>query len=150
MIFQHTLEQVLSGQKTQTRRLVGPGEDLIVVQEAKAVIQVHQRGHYKSIRTKWQTGSVYAVQSGRGKKAVARIRITDLRRQRLQQIGWMDAIAEGFTDPRRAAIRLDPNHPKSPVAQFRAVWEQIHRGYPNRWEDNPEVWAITFELVDES
>jgi hypothetical protein len=53
MIFQYTLDQVLDGRKTQTRRLVTAGRP-----------------------SRWRVGRTYAVQPGRTKKAVARIEVT--------------------------------------------------------------------------
>jgi hypothetical protein len=105
MIFQHTLDKVLSGQKTQTRRIIRPGEQ----------------------RPRWNVGRVYAVQPSRRHKAVARIEITDVRRQRLGEITQEDAQAEGFSD----------------VAEFAQVWTNIHGHY------NPEteVWVVSFRLV---
>jgi hypothetical protein len=51
-------------------------------------------------RIKWQVGRTYAVQPSRTSKAVARIRITDIRREDVRTISAEDAHAEGFgTDP---------------------------------------------------
>lgn len=69
MIFQHTYERVLSGEKTQTRRLRPP---------------------------RVAVGRSYAVQPGRGKKSVGRIIVTDLWQQRLGDISDDDARAEGY------------------------------------------------------
>lgn len=72
MIFQHTVELVLSGRKSQTRRIV------------------------KSDKPPCRVGSTIAVQPGRGRPAVARVLVTGLRRERLGDISDEDIRAEGF------------------------------------------------------
>lgn len=72
------------------------------------------------------------------------LRVTSVRIERLQSINWIDAIAEGMRDTRRCATRIDSNNPKSPVAQYRVVWESIN-GKKNPWESNPWVEVYTFK-----
>lgn len=69
MIFQHTYELVLSGRKTQTRRVQRP---------------------------RMAVGHSYAVQPGRGKKSLGRIFVLDIREERLGDISAGDARAEGY------------------------------------------------------
>jgi hypothetical protein len=76
MIFAHTLDQVIQGQKWQTRRLVKASDCLV---EGVAI----QRG---TNRILYAVGKTYAVQPNRGKKAVARILLTGLRRERVADI----------------------------------------------------------------
>ena len=120
MIFQHTLEQVLSGQKTQTRRIIKPG-DVAVRSGQDEITAVKTNG-----RTKWAVGKTYSVQPGRGKPAVARIQITRIRRETVSQISEADAIADGFTS-RQA---------------FLNTWRHIHG------DDSLDldVWVVHFEL----
>jgi len=73
MIFRHTLEQVLSGKKTQTRRPIRP---------------------YR--RFAYRPGKTYAVQPGRGQNAVARIEVLAVRKQPLSEMTEVEAVAEGF------------------------------------------------------
>lgn len=73
MIFQHTLEQVLSGKKTQTRRLFRSDRRFV-----------------------YRAGKTYAVQPGRGRNAVARIEVLVVRKQRLGEMTEAEAVAEGF------------------------------------------------------
>ena len=124
MIFAYTWQKVLDGSKTQTRRLVRNGEILDVLPSGNAVRSA-------SGRLKWVEGRTYAVQPGRGKRQVARIRINYIYRQRLQEITEDDAKAEGFASR----------------DEFAQAWNNIHREPCTRWEDNPLVWVITFELV---
>lgn len=122
MIFQHTLQQVLNQRKTQTRRVISPGEDAIRGQYNKITAVTHNG------RQKWVVGRTYAVQPGRGQAQVARIRLTEINSEYITRICTPDAIAEGFGS--RAA--------------FLQTWKHIHG-------DNAlsqHVWVIRFELVD--
>lgn len=121
MIFQHTLLQVLSGNKWQTRRVISPHDEAV-------------RGRYNRIeavrhngRLKWAVGRTYAVQPGRGKPQVARVRVTQIRSEHITRISTADAIAEGFSS-RQAFLR---------------AWTEIHG------EDglSYRVWIVKFELI---
>ncbi len=73
-----------------------------------------------------------------------RLKLTDVRAERVQSISWSDAIAEGIKDPRRCAKRLDPAH--GPVAQYRALWDRINsKTHP--WSSNPWCWVLRFEVL---
>jgi hypothetical protein len=73
MIFLHTLEQVLSGKKTQTRRPIKPDTKFV-----------------------YRAGKDYAVQPVRGAKAVARFEALSVRKQPLGEMTEAEAVAEGF------------------------------------------------------
>lgn len=118
MIFAHTLEQVIHREKTQTRRLVKPGQCL---DSATGRIHNHER-------TLYQIGKSYAVQPNRGQKSVARIRLTGLRHATVNAITDEDARAEGF------ASRAD----------FLAIWKHIHGAQTDL---DAEVWVLEFELI---
>lgn len=153
MIFKQW-KQVLDGTKTQTRRPVKEG-DLItsaieqlwylnpvsglgsMVQEKSWwVATVVLRYKYEPYRIKWQVGRTYAVQPGRGKKAVGRIRITKIRRERLQDIKPHEFKLEGM-----------PTGAIAEVLWWSKLWDSIYHK-PYRWEDNPEVWVLEFELAE--
>ena len=121
MIFQFTWEKVLDGSKSQTRRVIDPHE-MAVRGKGNRIEAIITHG-----REKWRVGKTYAVQPGRGKKQVGRIRITSIRQQRLDRISPQDSIAEGFSS------RQD----------FLHTWDKIH-GSASR---NVSVWVIAFELV---
>lgn len=114
MIFQHTHEWITgvsphTGRpKTQTRRLAA-GYHFIQVPDGR-ITHVHKNG-----RLRWQLGDDYAVQPGRGRKAVARIRLSIIRLEDVREISLADAQAEGFAD----------------VAGFLEVWRLMH-DYPHR------------------
>lgn len=145
MIFQHTVEAVLNGTKTQTRRVVKENQDLWF-DEGNYVV-------YENGRAKYRVGNTYAVQPGRCKKAVARIRITDIRQEHLQDITEEDAMAEGCK-PRKEWINSGWSYTVtgtvSSVGVFAELWCSIHTKPGRRWADNPYVWVIEFELEGQS
>jgi len=118
MIFSHTLPQVINGEKQQTRRLVKSNEIFDV--EQRAIVKANARTMYK-------VGKSYAVQPNRGKKSVARIVITDIRREPVRAISEGDAIYEGFQS------RED----------FLETWRNIHG---QDADIDHDVWVIEFEL----
>lgn len=75
--------------------------------------------------------------------------VTDVRVQRLQDISQNDAQAEG----------APPSHPSIDVVSrgygfedfsrswFAQLWETLHTKRPKRWEDNPWVVAVSFDVV---
>jgi len=103
MIFQRTGQWVLdkspnTGEpKTQTRRLAMPG-DIITSSSGEphdhTIFSVERNG-----RLLYDVGRTYAVQPGRGKHALGRIRLRAIRREPAQDISEDDARAEGFASP---------------------------------------------------
>lgn len=115
MQFQDTLiEKIITGEKTQTRRLVKPGEKLVIRNGWKTVL-------LPSGRIKWQVGRDYAVQNGRGKPCVRwlpdqpesgffngneyiphsqtlRITLLDIREEDARSISHLDSLEEGVGD----------------------------------------------------
>ena len=158
MIFKAELcQRVLDGTKTQTRRMVKDG-DFIVDWPMPCVFRDTKGG---GNRLAWRENQTYAVQPGRGKHAVGRIGIIKIRREPLQDISEDDCRAEGILVPpthgRFACVLigvdgkcLDDTPSRyimpSPIPYFAELWDSIHpKG--KRWEDNPEVWVLEFELV---
>lgn len=138
MIFQHTWQAVLEGRKSQTRRLVKSGEwlsETVIPEDCythKTVVSI-------SGRVKWTVcndfgqypNGIYAVQPGRGKKQVGRIRITGIRQERVQDITGPDAYAEGCTS----------------ISDFVSLWNDVHSTKDTQWRGNPLVWVLEFELM---
>jgi hypothetical protein len=140
MIFQYTWEKVLAGQKTQTRRIKKPGETLWHRNDGADFV-TDGNG-----RKKWQVGKTYAVQPGRGKPGIGRIRITAILEERVQDITREDAVAEG-------CAAWPPSEDLNgliigPVGDFMALWNSIHSG-PTHWAANPDLWVLEFERVPE-
>ena len=74
-------------------------------------------------------GRDYAVQPGRGKRAVGRVRVTDVRREKLEEITHDGACREGFVD----------------VEAFMDYWRRLH----GHLASEQEVWRIRFERKTE-
>lgn len=134
MIFQHTWQQVLAATKTQTRRIIKPEHQWFPAGWEPLPGVYAPRGIYH--RPVYQISNTYAVQPGRGKKQIARIQITGIRREALQDITEDDAIAEG----------LKPADVPTSRARFSGLWHRIHTAPGTRWEDNPDVWVLEFEV----
>ncbi len=77
-----------------------------------------------------EVGKTYAVQPGRGMNAIARIRITDLRLQMVDNISIADVEAEGFAH----------------ADDFLTAYKYLNKCIG---EHAPLCWAYTFELVVE-
>lgn len=81
------------------------------------------------------------------------LEITDVRVERLQEIGEEDAIAEGVTriDHGRAyyfsAMRDDPDYRNwvDPTDAYKELWESINGA--GLWAQNPWVWVVAFRKV---
>ncbi|CAN5572269.1 hypothetical protein BH10PSE14_BH10PSE14_06190 [soil metagenome] len=72
----------------------------------------------------------------------------------LQAISRADAIAEGLSLASNAIEEFwrwpEPFHENlwlSPPAAYRHLWSQLHTDEGQRWEDNPDVVALTFRVV---
>lgn len=131
MIFKDTFNQVLSGHKTVTRRIVKEGEFL-----NGPAVQNRQNA------IKWQTGRYYAVQPGRMKKGLGKIKITAIRKERLGDITGSDAARELGWD----LTKQDELNEQMALAAFQELWDKIHTTKGQRWDDDPEVWVIDFFL----
>lgn len=78
------------------------------------------------------------------------LEITDVRVQRLSQINWLDAVAEGFGpgpgDHHVDSPQTDADR-EACIGAFMATWDKLNgpRGYPV--SSDPWVWALTFKVV---
>ncbi len=81
------------------------------------------------------------------------LEITDVRVERLQDIGEEDAKAEGVTRISHgreyyfSAMRDEPDHRNwvDPTDAYRELWESINGA--GSWAQNPWVWVISFRKV---
>jgi len=157
MIFKQW-KQVLDGTKTQTRRPVKKGDvDFTVFGHRVDDVRAHwQRSWYVRDyrnRIKWQVGRTYAVQPGRGKKAVGRTPpLTGIRRERLGDISQVDIQAEGISLAQTLRqSRLSNITPQMAVRLMKRayidLWDSIHgKGAWERMKDD-DVWVLEFELA---
>jgi hypothetical protein len=129
MLFKPELcEKILRDEKTQTRRLVKPGEKGAIYPDGRIWAVWDRSGHLK-----WEVGRTYAVCPGCGKPGIGRIRLTAIRKEGLLELSREDEIAEGF--------HLE--------GYFFITWNRIHNMRGERVLDNPDVWVLEFELVPE-
>ncbi len=140
-------EKVMAGRKTQTRRPVKAGDvDLVkplpqsriyfqrdkmyCATPIELVDQLEITGVEHNGRKKWNVGQDYAVQPGRGKHAIGRLRITNIRQKCAGDISKADAIAEGFES----------------VQGFIDIWTRLY----GEWAPEQPVWVLDFELSNGS
>lgn len=76
-----------------------------------------------------------------------RLRVTDVRVERLNEISVADALAEGLVDQGDRIWGWEADGPGygSPRAAYAALWEHIN-GHGS-WAANPFVWAVSFERI---
>lgn len=149
MIFQFTIDKVLSGEKTQTRRLVKPGQEFFPADMGDDAAVMHKG--FSAYRLVYEVGKTYAIQPGRGKAAVARLRITGIRRVDARDIDPRDAQAEGFVSATHFMLLWtkmhDPEHYKRypTTGQQSLAWDNgVLWGRP---AERYQAFAITFEVV---
>jgi hypothetical protein len=129
MLFKPYLaEAILQGKKTQTRRLPS--------NTGSVLFQGHIIAVYQNHRLRWRVRKTYAIQPGRGKKAIGRFRLLSIRHERLQDITEDDTAAEGIS-----------RRPGPYIFDFARLWDSINTKPSTQWEDNPQVFVLTFELV---
>ncbi len=121
MIFEYTMDLLESGRKTQTCRLARPEEKAERGKNGK-IEAVTNKG-----RDKYRVGKTYAVQPGRGKPAVARIRLLGIEGKNIADVTTAEAKAEGYSDR----------------DEFLKVWREIH----GEKQMKADVWVLKFELV---
>ena len=162
MIFRQW-RQVLDGTKTQTRRLWREGDYTWITPELGAVeppfvriLEVSRHDSQDHHRLRWAVGRDYAVQPGRTKKSLGRIKILEIRRENLQDITVKDVEAEGIDVVRHMPLivppgtteeRLDALALRVAHGLFEALWDSINTKKGTRWADNPIVWVLAFEFV---
>lgn len=83
------------------------------------------------------------------------LRVTGVRAQRLQEINYDDAAAEGIDLERYIPVSDSAGmhacgeaEPTDPIAEYRDLWNSINANRGYSWESNPWVAAITFERID--
>lgn len=143
MLFLHTWKYVISGQKTQNRRLVRAGE-YATVDEAdpnRPILKVISTADAGVPKPLYEVGKTYSVQPGLAKKTVGNIRLTAIRRERLQDLTEADALKELPVTSLEAGI----SDARWALNTFMGTWNIMNTEPGSRWEDNPEVWVLEFE-----
>jgi|APHM01.1.fsa_nt_gi hypothetical protein len=78
-----------------------------------------------------------------------RLRVEEVRVERVQEIDMDDLFAEGLNDDGAPPITMnDPENRYFAVkSQFADLWNEIHGD--GAWDDNPWVWVVEFSRLDE-
>lgn len=146
MQFIHTHELIINRVKTQTRRLVKPGDEISAAQTC-----IYR---YHPYRILYEVGRTYAVQPARTAKAIARIRITGIRMEDVRNISGADVEAEGFSDMYAFLETWCKMHdPAALGSHINYVMWVEHHGYDvlqwlaTRPVEKYQCWALTFCLV---
>lgn len=81
------------------------------------------------------------------------LHVLEVRIERLQDLGEDDALAEGarlVTVPGTIGHPLvatsDPNMHAAPITWYRRLWDSLHTAEGERWEDDPEILVLRFEV----
>ena len=83
--------------------------------------------------------------------------VTGIRVERVQDISWQDAIAEGvvpgscpccFRAVNGCTDCMDTGFAENPVDEFSMLWDGINKKRGFGWESNPWVWCVDFERID--
>lgn len=153
------LKLVLEGKKTQTRRPVKDGQwvhlnddgEITSVQRTKVwgfnkIDGMGQAGYFNGHTdfTVYSVGNTYAIAPGRGKKAVARFELLQIRREDVRKISKDDAIAEGFeTEVDFWRVWCGFYDPKAlPLLSRTDTYVYLFDRQPHLYD----AWALTFEV----
>ena len=101
---------------------------------------------YDPLPQPWHDGSVQKTLEARGYKPL-RIRITTIRRERVQEITPDDAGREGYPFEFPPTGPVTNPHQVDRVRWYADLWDTINTRKGTRWADSPEVWALSFEVV---
>lgn len=150
MLFIHTIDKVLSGEKTQTRRIAKPGDEWFPEDLGDAAAVMHKG--FSAYRLVYEVGKTYAVQPGRGKPAVARIRITGIRSEDVREIDYEDVRAEGFKYESEFLYTWCMMHDKKGYSEYfeqnvKTVVHQPAAFLKSRPAERYQAWVLTFALV---
>ncbi len=113
MLFIHTIDKVLSGEKTQTSRIWKDDYTFSwdeYDRELPTVVLSMKAWEAGKIRQLYRVGQTLAVQPKRGAKGVARIRILELAKRDVRNFASEDIQREGFED----------------ISEFLRVWVSMH------------------------
>lgn len=131
-------KKVMDGAKTQTRRPEQEGDT--VKRHAGLGCQTKLVAVYRNGRLLWEVGKAYAVQPGRGKSAIGRIKLISIRRERVNAISEEDAKAEGVEPFNSPAIGIVYK------PAFVSLWNSIYSD-GLAYHTGPMVWVLEFERV---
>lgn len=130
------IDALRNGSKTETRRVLKPGELLLADNIDNAVSPDQYIASYQNWTVdtvchhgayKWRVGRTYAIQPGYGNNGIGFFTMSFIRIERLHQITEAGAVAEGV----------------SSLQEYQDLWVQIN-GRKGRygWDSNPLVAVL--------
>ncbi len=134
--FQHTLRQLLTGEKTETSRIALPEPDGTGLRDGEMFrwpngVKAVQRFNASQMKwiTVWLEGQEYAIQPARGVRSVGRYRVEAIWWQDVRSLTAQQIKAEGF----------------SSAQAFDALWQKMHGEHYEAWRMSIRV---LWETVD--
>lgn len=129
------IKAIVYGTKTQTRRPVRGGHLYISRDDNGVVINksvyrhvLNETNDVIDTRLMYRTGRTYAIQPGRGKPQVARLKLLNISREKVDEISLIDAKEEGFQS----------------IDEFFSIWQFL---YGKNWrKTHNECFVFEFEL----
>lgn len=131
-LFQHTLGQLLRGEKTETSRIIKDGDYTFVCGHRPAMwhprndVSLYSSVHTKIGTTRFVEGRDYAISPGRGKFSIGRYKIEAIWRQDVRHLMHDQLKAEGFHDA----------HPGEARYRFLQIWTAMHDRKFKWWFDS--------------
>jgi hypothetical protein len=151
MIFsEKSVEGLLSGRKTQTRRLVK--EHDFQRKDDGSVCNEFREGNFEIVnkeliplfKRKWSIGKDYAVQLGRGRKGLSfRVKIVGIRKEKLLDICERDLRLEGYDNVNTFLKEFYVINQGS----IKKENMPAGKGFYQYYDWNPFVWVLDLEVM---
>jgi len=167
-----TVQAILEGRKTQTRRIVKPQPLIGPCRSCLLMSPLGMPGEHIWVKETWaethnaKRTTAYVYRSDDPEIKVKRWRsamfmprrasrinleITDIRMERLQDVTDSDAKAEGIYLHSSHGL-YNADHTKmwggrTRVEGYRALWDSLNEKRGFGWNKNPWVWVITFKRI---
>ena len=104
----------------------------------------YRRGYYDSPRVVYAVGKTYAIQSGRGQKAIGRTPpLASIRRQDVRTMTLDDAVRRGFASVENNLLFWTQMH--DPTANAICWRDESFACLRHRPADRYDAWVLTFE-----
>lgn len=154
------IDEIVAGRKGCTQRCEKPGEVAEYAPDGsiRLVRDVHGR-------VKWYVGGTYAVSAHRGLPTVQVLwpegtRVAPVIVKNVQACGGVEFFRQRGYEPLRIRIKrierlrlhtttadVAVAEGVQAVAEYAALWRSINQRPGWRWEDNPMVWRLWFDLA---